>query len=106
MLIDKYIHMYEDATRGAGPGTKCADPRVWIAYKFLADKGVKPWEPEYNEVVARLKADGERGLLYALQFLHDYLQAQQAGDLAKLAMHGEETVQGVLEKLRKMNKVN
>lgn len=46
MLIDQYADMYRQATSGAGKGAKYADPRLWISMRFLADEGVKPWEPE------------------------------------------------------------
>ena len=102
MLINKYADMYRQATSSAGEGEKYADPRLWIAMRFLADEGVKPWEPEYQAIETRLQADGERGVLYALKYMRDFLRAQQEGNRAWLAMHAEEDAGKVLEKLQGM----
>lgn len=103
MLINKYINEYLEAVGDAAQnGSKCADPRLWIATQFLNDEGVKPWEPEFKNVQARLIADGEKAILYTLQYQFDFLTAIQEGDRAKIAMHAEETVDGVLNKLRNL----
>lgn len=102
MLIDKYANVYRQATSSADKGTKYADPRLWISMRFLADEGVKPWEPEYQAIEKRLQADGERGMLHALKYMHDFLRAQQEGNRAWLAMHAEEDAGRVLEKLQGM----
>jgi hypothetical protein len=102
MLIDQYADMYRQATSGAGKGAKYADPRLWISMRFLADEGVKPWEPEYQAIETRLQADGEKGMLHALKYMHDFLKAQQEGNRGWLAMHAEEDAGRVLEKLQKM----
>lgn len=102
MLINKYINEYLEAVGDARHGSKCADPRLWIASKFLNDEGVKPWDAEFKEVQARLLAEGEKAMLYTLQYQYDFLTAIQQGDRAKIAMHAEETVDGVLNKLRNM----
>lgn len=59
-------------------------------------------EPEYQAIETRLQADGEKGMLHALKYMHDFLKAEQEGNRGWLAMHAEEDAGRVLEKLQKM----